>query len=441
MDASLKSDHPTENTAQPLSPAPSRPPSQTPSRPAWVDGWQEDYRAVLVESWSPFLGATLIVLVIMALMASGLFWGVFGGLKLWGDYLNTWLGLGALLGISAELDNPLLHRISIMNMVLVLGAFSAAVVSGQFRINRPPPLEYVWGALGGTLMGIGAALAGGCTVGGFFTPVLISSPVGWVMWIGLMAGAAIGVKVMLWALDHIEWGTEAPTPVSMQAVKPYLPWVGLGIAALVAFWAADWFVSPDKKLAARAIIVVAGFALGFILQRSRFCFARVIREPLMTGEGEMTKAMIFAIGLGIPFGALLISLKLADPYSAIPAAFWLGSLLGGLVFGVGMILAGGCASGSLWRMGEGHLKLWVAAFFFAWSGSIASGVLKKFGLSRVDFDIDFLDGTPEITALGYQAFLPDLAGWGWAYGLGIGLLALWYAAVRYNESTDRFTLF
>lgn len=388
------------------------------------------------------MGAVLIVLAVMALMVSGLFWGVFGGLKLWGDYLNSWLGLAPLLGISSELDAPFMHRISIMNIVLILGAFSAATISGQFRINRPPPIEYLWGAVGGTLMGIGAALAGGCTVGGFFTPVLISSPAGWVMWIGLVAGAAIGVKIMLWALDNIEWGTQAPTPLSMDAVRPYLPWLGLGVAGIVAYWAGDWFVSPDKKLAARAIIVVTGFALGFILQRSRFCFARVIREPLMTGEGEMTKAMILAIGLGIPFGALLISLKLADPYSAIPAAFWIGSLVGGLVFGIGMVLAGGCATGSLWRLAEGHLKLWVAALFFAWSGSIAVGVLRRLGLNRVDFDIEFLDGMPEITALGNQAFLPDLAGgWGWAYALGFVVLALWYAAVRYNESTDRFTLF
>ena len=37
-------------------------------------------------------------------MGSGLFWGVFGGLKLWGDYLNNAIGLGPALGIKAELD-------------------------------------------------------------------------------------------------------------------------------------------------------------------------------------------------------------------------------------------------------------------------------------------------------------------------------------------------
>ena len=52
-------------------------------------------------------------------------------------------------------------------------------------IYLAPWLENAWGLLGGCLMGLGAALAGGCTMGGFFNPVLHA---GWVMWLGLLAG-------------------------------------------------------------------------------------------------------------------------------------------------------------------------------------------------------------------------------------------------------------
>jgi hypothetical protein len=38
----------------------------------------------------------------------------------------------------------------------------------------------------------------------------------------------------------------------------------------------------------------------------------------------------------------------------------LATAVGGLLFGVGMVLAGGCVSGTLWRMGEGYLNSWVA---------------------------------------------------------------------------------
>jgi len=107
-----------------------------------------------------------------------------------------------------------------------------------------------------------------------------------------------------------------------------------------------------------------------------------------------------------------------------------------------MVFAGGCASGSLWRIGEGHLKLVVAVLFFAWSGSTANAVLGNFGLLAADIDIDFLDGMAEITGLGFQAFMPDLMG-GWKYTLATtySLLLSWYIFIRYNESTSRFTVF
>lgn len=74
-------------------------------------------------------------------------------------------------------------------------------------IYLAPWLEYAWGLLGGCLMGIGAALAGGCTTGGFFNPVMHA---GWVMWLGLLAGAVPGLTALLWTIENIEWGGQAP---------------------------------------------------------------------------------------------------------------------------------------------------------------------------------------------------------------------------------------
>jgi len=390
-----------------------------------------------VTEWSPYLGAILLVVVTSALVSSGLFWGVYGGLKLWGDWFNNAIGLGPLLGLKEELQSPLLHRISLMDITLVIGAFCAALMAGQFRISRPPALEFVTGAVGGALMGVGASLAGGCTTGGFFTPLMFASPAGWAMWLGLVAGAVLGLKALLWVMEHVRWGTSAPAVSSPSPLKRFYPLFGLLVLVLMAWWATDWFNSDDKRLAGRGIIIVSGFALGFILHRSRFCFSRVFREPFMTGDGTMTKAMILALALGIPVTSLLLQNQAVDPYLAIPATFWLGSLLGGVIFGVGMVLAGGCASGSLWRMGEGHLKLWVAVFFFAWTGSVFSAIAKRWDLLTREMSLDLI----EVTKVGKQVFLPELLqGWGWVYLLSFALLAVWYLLVRYNEATEKFTV-
>ncbi|UCE89309.1 MAG: YeeE/YedE family protein, partial [Pseudomonadota bacterium] len=248
-------------------------------------------------------------------------------------------------------------------------------------------------------------------------------------------------KLLLWTMEHVTWGTAPPRSGGESALRRYYPTIGLAVVALVLYWAVTWYADTDSKLASRAVIIVAGFAIGFVLHRSRFCLSRVFREPFMTGEGAMTKAMILALALGIPLGSLLLHKQTVDPYLAIPARFWLGSMTGGLVFGIGMIFAGGCASGSLWRIGEGHLKLVVAALSFGWIGSVFSGILKRWNLLSAEFDIDFLDGIPEVTALGYQAWLPDLLqGWGGVFAISFGVLALWYLLVRYNESTEKLTV-
>jgi len=409
--------------------------------PTWLAGFKQDYQLFFVDSWSPYTGAMLLVIAMAILMASGLFWGVFGGIKLWGDYLNNAIGLGPALGIKTDLESPLMQRISLMNITLVLGALCASLLARQFHINRPPVLEYVWAAMGGALMGLGATFAGGCTTGGFFVPLMFSSAAGWAMWVGLILGALLGLKLLLWTLENISWGMN-PVAVLPTPLKKWYPLFGTLVAFGILIWAIFWWNSEDDKKAVRALIVVAGFSIGFILNRSRFCLSKVFREPFMTAEGEMTKALILAVALGVPISAMLISVGVIDPYLAIPARFWLGSAFGGLIFGIGMVFAGGCASGSLWRVGEGHLKLVVAVLFFAWSGSTASAILGKSGLLSADIDIDFLDGMAEVSALGYQAFVPDLmGGWGSAMLLTYVLLIVWYALVRYNESTSKFTVF
>ncbi len=406
----------------------------------WVSGFKSDYQKVFVNEWSPFLGAMFLLLVIFGLMVNGTFWGVFGGVKFWGDWINNLIGLGPALGIPSELDGFLTHRMSLMNSLLVLGAFTAALLSRQFAPNLPPKQEFLWAALGGGMMGIGAALAGGCTTGGFFNPVLHSSPAGWAMWAGLLLGAALGVKLLLWTLENIEWGTEPPPSLVVPpAVKKFYPLAGLITLVGVMLWATSWYGSGNEQLAIRALIILAGFAIGFVMHRSRLCFARAFREPFVTAEGDMTKAVMLALAIGIPIAALLFEKKVIDPYVAIPPTFWIGSLMGGFIFGIGMIFAGGCASGGLWRMGEGHIKLWVAMFFFAWIGSVASSLFKKFNITAID---ESNLETFEMTRVGFQAYLPEMmGGWGWALLVSGGLLLIWYGLVRYNESTSKFTLF
>ena len=65
----------------------------TESGSSWLAGFKADYEDIFVKEWSPYVGSILLVLVIIGLMISGLFWGVFGGVKFWGDWINNLIGL------------------------------------------------------------------------------------------------------------------------------------------------------------------------------------------------------------------------------------------------------------------------------------------------------------------------------------------------------------
>ena len=103
----------------------------------------------------------------------------------------------------------------------------------------------------------------------------------------------------------------------------------------------------------------------------------------------------------------------------------MGSLLGGFIFGVGMSLAGGCASGALWRAGEGHVKLWVAVVCFTLSASHFRVWLTDIG--RADH-------------LGEAVFLPDYIGWEMAVGAVILLIGIWYLSMTWNEGKQKLVM-
>lgn len=105
-----------------------------------------------------------------------------------------------------------------------------------------------------------------------------------------------------------------------------------------------------------------GLLFGFVLQRSRFCFAAASRDIFLIRNTMITRALILAFivsSLGFlllelltPEAELLFSQGKLYPVGVFTA-------VGAFLFGIGMVIAGGCASGMLMRMGEGYMMQWV----------------------------------------------------------------------------------
>jgi uncharacterized membrane protein YedE/YeeE len=117
--------------------------------------------------------------------------------------------------------------------------------------------------------------------------------------------------------------------------------------------------------------LLVGILFGVLLQRGRLCFNSAIRDVKMTKDNYLMKMALLAIlveTIGFQLVAQLGLIKL-NPLPFIPLA----QIIGGFLFGMGMVLAGGCASGITYRIGEGYITAFVAAIFFGITAAAVRG--------------------------------------------------------------------
>ena len=380
--------------------------------------------------WSPMIAGIFIAFsaIMIAFFADGA-WGISAGYKNWGDWILYGIGV-----ISDKPDAPWFHIISLSNLGIIAGAFASALLSRQFKLRTTSKREYAKGLTGGVLMGFGAALTGGCNVGGFYSGIGMFSLGGYAMMAGLGIGAFIGLKLLMWELGHLpsKPKKKKDTPVKSarfnhEKVQPWIGW--LIIAAVIGIF--YLFASPsfDEMNVAdtKALGGVLFFAsiIGITMHRSRFCFVRAFRCPLMTGEADMVKVVAFSLLLYGGGVSVLKSLFIISETMGVNQPFLTGSLSGGILFGIGMLLAGGCASSTLWRSAEGHTKLFVTLFSFALTNALSKAFIPSGFFEK----------------LGGRFFIPEIMPWKYSIPVFLSFLMVWVLVAIWNEKTDKFVIF
>lgn len=108
--------------------------------------------------------------------------------------------------------------------------------------------------------------------------------------------------------------------------------------------------------------LLIGAAFGALATRGQICFNAAVRRAAFEDDATVLRVFAIAVAAQLLLLALLapIGVSLA-PVGLFPAA----QVAGGLVFGAGMALAGGCMAGILWKTGAGSIATAVAIAGFA----------------------------------------------------------------------------
>lgn len=121
--------------------------------------------------------------------------------------------------------------------------------------------------------------------------------------------------------------------------------------------------------------LIVGILLGFVMQRTRFCLAGGFRDMYVQKSNKMFYALLVAISVQA-IGLLVFTAVIGKPLDngTFPIV---GTIIGSFIFGVGIVLAGGCATGTYYRAGEGLIGSWLALVSYAIFSAITKvGLLK-----------------------------------------------------------------
>jgi len=173
-----------------------------------------------------------------------------------------------------------------------------------------------------------------------------------------------------------------------------------------------------------------GILIGVTLQSSKFCFAASFRDPVLVGSTSLLKAIILALIIST-IGFVAIEYSAAGGSANLNWIRTMGqvhpvglhTVIGAIIFGAGMVIAGGCASGFLMRIGEGFL-LQIVVFF----GFLIGAVM---GTWHFEFwEKVLISNSPTI-------FIPDYVGFPLAtIGQVFILLVLYFLADWYDKKNS-----
>jgi len=388
----------------------------------------ELYNNLFEHSWEMWVGSIILAMLSICLFMIWSPWGSSGGLLNWGQNLFSSVGLSLekstpTTGLTEVINSPY----GMLSILMLMGAFASALLGKEFAVRVAPAGELFKGLFGGVLMGIGCIIGFGCTIGNFFSGWAALSAGAIIFVIGLTIGVFFAVKYLIWEMEKHPKMSSGKSATFLQAktkgasLQPLAGIIVIIIGIMIAFT----YNGETEKILIGFVFI--GLLIGVILQRSRWCIVRALREPFMTGDAEPAVAIIAGLLVGLLGFTVIKIMGIGGELTMVASNFWMPAIIGGVIFGFGMTIAGGCTVGSTWRAGEGHVKLWLALV----------GIIIAAPLTAEYIRPALLEMLP--AGMKQQMFLPDHFTYIGAVIIMLLILLIWYIFVKWNEKTGRFS--
>ncbi len=181
-----------------------------------------------------------------------------------------------------------------------------------------------------------------------------------------------------------------------------------------------------------ARVLWASFALavafGAIAQRTRFCTMGAVADIVTIGDWTRMRQWLLAIAVAMLGFNAMVGLGWMQASNSIytgPQLLWLSAVVGGAMFGFGMVLASGCGSKTLVRIGGGSLKSLVVFFVLAAAAyATLRGITAVWRVNTLDKVALGLPTGQDLPSLAAFWVGGDVTQWAWGLGalFGLGLM-------------------
>ena len=153
------------------------------------------------------------------------------------------------------------------------------------------------------------------------------------------------------------------SPLSAPERQPLLGAPGLGALAVLVL--GTLFLGYTYGVKHGALFLVGG-GLGIALYHAAFGFTSAWRVFIMDGRGRGLRVQMILLALAVIlfFPFLASGTLFGNPVKGFVSPLGTSVLAGAFMFGIGMQLGGGCASGTLFTAGGGNARMLVTLLFF-----------------------------------------------------------------------------